>query len=414
MVNEDKIGSNIRKKELVDKYSPENYEPLTVILTKGKGIYVWDVAGKKYIDCLSGYSAINQGHMHPKIVKVVKKQLGKIAHTSRAFYNDKLGEFLEILHWVTGYPKIIPMNSGAEAVETAIKAVRKYAHVVKGIATPEIIVAENNFHGRTTTISSFSSDRAAYHGFGPFDGGFVKVPFNDSMAVYDVINENTAAILIEPVQGEAGVIIPYNSYLQELHAIAKRKDVLFVVDEIQTGLGRTGTMFAYQHSLLFWNKPDILILGKALSGGFYPISATCMHKDVAEVFGPGTTGSTFGGSPMASVIGKAALEVIVEEKLPENSAKMGRYLLDKLIVGLMTDENIILNLVEDIRGIGLLIAIEFYHNIAHDVCHRLAKAGVLVKDTHNKIIRLAPPLVITEKQTNELASRVVKTIKSLV
>ncbi|MFZ8846895.1 MAG: ornithine--oxo-acid transaminase [Candidatus Hydrothermia bacterium] len=386
--------------ELTEKYGAHNYKPLPVVLTKGEGVWVWDVEGNKYIDMLSSYSALNQGHRHPKIIKAVIEQLERITLTSRAFYNDKLSLFLKKLNEITGYDKALPMNSGAEAVETAIKIARKWAYTKKGIPLNdgEIIVALNNFHGRTITIISFSSEHQYRYAFGPFTPGFVFVPFGDYLAIEKAINDRTIGVLIEPIQGEGGIIVPPEGYLKKVREITKEKNVLLMLDEIQTGLGRTGKLFAYQHELSENEKPDILILGKALGGGIYPVSVVLANNDIMEVIKPGDHGSTFGGNPLAAAVGIAALEVIIEENLPENAKIMGDYFIRNL-------REIKSPYIKEVRGKGLLIGVEL-NRPAREFCEKLMKLGVLSKETREYVIRFAPPLIIKKQEIDWALERI--------
>jgi len=386
--------------ELTEKYGAHNYKPLGVVLTRGEGVWVWDIEGNKYIDMLSSYSALNQGHRHPKIIKAVIEQLERITLTSRAFYNDKLSLFLKKLNEITGYDKALPMNSGAEAVETAIKIARKWAYVRKGIPMNdgEIIVALNNFHGRTITIISFSSEPQYRFGFGPFTPGFVFVPFGDYLAIEKAINDRTIGVLIEPIQGEGGIIVPPESYLKKVREITREKGVLLMLDEIQTGLGRTGKLFAYQHELSENEKPDILILGKALGGGIYPVSVVLANDEIMDVIKPGDHGSTFGGNPLAAAIGIAALDVIIEENLPENARIMGDYFIRNL-------KEIRSPYVKEVRGKGLLIGVEL-NRPAREFCEKLMKLGVLSKETHEYVIRFAPPLIIKKEEIDWALERI--------
>ncbi|MCB2203045.1 ornithine--oxo-acid transaminase [bacterium] len=378
--------------ELEDEFGAHNYKPLDVVLSKGEGVWVWDVEGKKYLDCLSAYSALNQGHNHPKIRQAMLDQLDKLTLTSRAFRNDQLGLFYKKLSELTGYEMSLPMNSGAEAVETAIKVARKWAYQTKGIPRydAEIIVAEGNFHGRTTTIISFSSTELYKKDFGPFTPGFVTVPYGDVDAIREAVNENTGAIILEPLQGENGIIAPPEGYLRAVKEICEENNILFIADEIQTGLGRTGALFASQHEDV---RPDITIIGKALSGGFYPVSAVLADKPILGLIQPGEHGSTFGGSPLAAAVSTAALDVIVDENLIENAREMGRYIMDYL-------EEIPKKNILDIRGKGLLIGVELKHELggARRFAEVLQERGILVKETHEHILRLAPPLII-DKET---------------
>lgn len=378
--------------DLEEKYGAHNYHPLDVVISKGEGVWVYDVDGNRYLDCLSAYSALNQGHNHPKIRKAMIDQLNRLTLTSRAFRNDQLGLLYKKLHDMTGYDMSLPMNSGAEAVETAIKVARKWAYVSKKIPhnNAEIIVAEGNFHGRTTTIISFTSTEKYKKDFGPFTPGFPMVPYGDIEAIKAAINENTAAIMLEPIQGENGIVLPPNGYLKEVEKICKGNNILLIVDEIQTGLGRTGALFASDHEDV---RPDIVIIGKALSGGFYPVSAILADEEILGLIHPGEHGSTFGGNPLGAVVAKTALDVIEEENLIENAQKMGQYILDYL-------EEIPKKNIEEIRGKGLLIGVELKHELggARRFAEILRDKGILVKETHVHILRLAPPLII-EKET---------------
>jgi ornithine--oxo-acid transaminase len=382
----------MRNKEIIritEKYSAHNYHPLPVVIKKGKGVWVWDVEGKKYLDMLSGYSALNQGHCHFEIIKVVREQVKNLTLTSRAFYNDKLGFFLKKLCLITGYEKALPMNSGAEAVETAIKAARKWGYYKKGVKKDkaEIIVCENNFHGRTITIVGFSSEFQYRDGFGPFTPNFKMIPYNDSKALKKTITKDTVGFLVEPIQGEGGVIVPEPGYLKECYDICKENNVLFIADEIQTGLGRTGRLFACDYENI---KPDILIVGKALSGGFYPISAVLCDNHIMDVFKPGDHGSTFGGNPLASAIGIAALDIIIKEKLPQRAFKLGNWFINEL-------REIKNPMIKEVRGKGLLIGIELKQK-ARPVCEALMHEGILAKDTHDYVVRFAPPLIIKKEE----------------
>ncbi|WP_455874014.1 ornithine--oxo-acid transaminase [Rhizobium yanglingense] len=381
-----------------------NYKPLDVVLTRGEGVYVWDTDGKRYLDCLSAYSAVNQGHCHPKILAAMVEQAGKLTLTSRAFRNDQLAHLYEELATLTGSHKILPMNSGAEAVETAIKAVRKWGYEVKGVpeGQAEIIVCADNFHGRTLTIISFSTDPDARAGFGPYTSGFRMVPFGDAEAFAATINENTVAALIEPIQGEAGVIIPPEGYFKRVRELCTANNVTLILDEIQTGLGRTGKLLAEEHEGI---EADVTLIGKALSGGFYPVSAVLSNSEVLGVLKPGQHGSTFGGNPLACAVARAALKVLTEEGMIENAEKMGAYFLDGL-------RSIRSNIVKDVRGRGLMMAIELEPEAggARQYCYNLKERGLLAKDTHENTIRLAPPLVITKEQVEWAISEIEKTI----
>ena len=370
------------------EYGANNYKPLNVVLNDGKGAWVTDVDGKRYLDCLSAYSAVNQGHCHPRIVQASIDQAQKIGLTSRAFRNDKLGLFYKKLADLTGYEMVLPMNSGAEAVESAIKIARKWAYVVKGIPKyeAEIIVAEGNFHGRTTTIVSFSTEEFYKEMFGPFTPGFKVVPFGDAEAIKAAITPNTAAVMLEPIQGENGVVIPPDGYLKKVSEYCKENNVLFIADEIQTGLCRTGKWFASQYEDV---RPDVTVIGKALSGGMYPVSAVLSDKNVLGLFLPGEHGSTFGGSPMAAAIGIAALEVLEEEHLAERASELGNYFMGEL-------RKIDAPVVKEVRGRGMLIGVELYPEAggARRYCEMLQAEGILAKETHDNVIRFAPPLVI--------------------
>lgn len=377
--------------DLEEQYGAHNYKPLDVVLSKGKGVWVEDVEGKRYLDCLSAYSALNQGHCHPKIVQAMTEQLQNLSLTSRAFRNDKLGIFYKKLSDMTGYEMSLPMNSGAEAVETAIKVARKWGYAVKGIPKyeAEIIVAAGNFHGRTVTIISFSTEPLYKEAFGPFTPGFKVIPFGDLEALKAAIGPNTAAVMLEPIQGENGVIIPPEGYLRGAADLCKQNNVLFIADEIQTGLGRTGKLFASEYEGV---RPDITIIGKALSGGLYPVSAVLADKPVLGLIVPSEHGSTFGGSPLAAVVGTAALEVIEEEKLPERSFKLGKYFMDHL-------SEINSPHIKEIRGKGLLIGVELKPEAggARRFCESLQDEGILAKETHTHVIRFAPPLIIDQE-----------------
>lgn len=382
--------------DLETRYGANNYRSLDVVLTRGEGVWVYDIEGNRYLDCLSAYSALNQGHVHPKILNAFIEQAQKLTITSRAFRNDQLPLFYRELSQLTGFEMVIPMNSGAEAVETALKLARKWGVQVKKIPRnlPEVIVFDGNFHGRTISIISASSEPAYKGDFGPFTPGFVLVPYGDAQAVRKAITPNTAAILIEPIQGEAGVIVPPEGYLQELRQICDEEQVLFIADEIQTGLGRTGKLFACDHEGI---RPDLLILGKALSGGFYPVSAVVADAPILSLFQPGEHGSTFGGNPLGIAAARAALQVIQEEHLVENAAVLGEYLLEKLA-------EIPSPFIKEVRGKGLLIGVELVEKAggARRFCEQLMSKGILVKETHTHTIRIAPPLVV-DRQTIDWA-----------
>jgi ornithine--oxo-acid transaminase len=406
--NQARLSSTLKKKpmhtsdfiELEEKYGAHNYHPLDVVITRGEGVWVYDVEGKRYLDCLSAYSALNQGHVHPKILQALQAQASRLTLTSRAFRNDQLPLFYKELSDLTGYEMALPMNSGAEAVETAIKLARKWAYQVKGVPRyqAEIIALEGNFHGRTTTIISFSAEQFYREDFGPFTPGFVMAPFGDAQAVENLITPNTAAVLAEPIQGEAGVNVPPAGYLSQLRRVCDRHNVLLIADEIQTGLGRTGKLFACDHEGV---RPDIVIVGKALSGGFYPISAVLADEPVMGLFQPGEHGSTFGGNPLAAAIGRAAMRVIVEEELIENAAREGEYLQEQLA-------EIPSRHVKEVRGKGLLIGVELKPEAggARRFCEALQGQGLLAKETHENVIRLAPPLIITRKDIDWALPRI--------
>ena len=377
---------------LEEQFGAHNYHPLPVVLTRGKGAWVWDDAGKKYLDMLSAYSAVSHGHAHPRLIKAMQQQAEKIAVASRAFYTDKLGIFLKQLCHVTGMEMALPMNTGAEAVETAIKAARRWGYQVKKIPKDkaEIIVAEGNFHGRTTTIVGFSSEEGYREGFGPFAPGFKMIPFGSAAALEKAITPDTCAFLVEPIQGEAGIVIPPEGWLKEVSQICKRHHVLLILDEVQSGLGRTGKMFAFQHEGI---QPDGLILGKALGGGLLPVSAFLSSRKIMELFTPGSHGSTFGGNPLAAAVGLEALNILAEEKLVEKSRELGAYLMEKL-------HKLKSPLITEIRGKGLWVGvvIDPQKASARAVCEKLMLKGVLAKETHQVVVRLAPPLVITREE----------------
>ncbi|KYG71441.1 ornithine--oxo-acid transaminase [Roseivirga ehrenbergii] len=395
---------------LENKYGAHNYHPLPVVLAKGEGVYVWDVEGKKYFDFLSAYSAVNQGHCHPRIVQALKDQAETLTLTSRAFYNDVLGMYEKYMTEYFGFDKILPMNTGAEAVETAIKLCRKWAYERKGIPENEakIIVCEDNFHGRTTTIISFSNDPVAKKNFGPYTKGFIKIPYNDIDALKAALaEENVGGFLVEPIQGEAGVYVPDSGYLTEADRLCKENNVLFIADEVQTGIARTGKLLACDHENV---KPDVLILGKAVSGGVYPVSAVLANDPIMEVIQPGQHGSTFGGNPLAAKVAIAALEVIKDEKLAENAQRLGEIFRERMSAFIKTTDLITL-----VRGKGLLNAIVINDtedsSTAWDICMALKENGLLAKPTHGNIIRFAPPLVMTEEQLHECCDIIEKTIR---
>ena len=409
--------------DLENKYGAHNYHPLPVVLNKGEGVFVWDVEGKKYYDFLSAYSAVNQGHSHPKIVNAMVQQAQTLALTSRAFHNDMLGKYEKFACEFFGFDKILPMNTGAEAVETALKLCRKWAYEVKGIENnqAEIIVCENNFHGRTTTIISFSNDPVARENFGPYTNGFIKIEYNNLDALEDVLknNPNVAGFLVEPIQGEAGVYVPSDDYLAKAKALCEHYNVLFIADEVQTGIARTGRLLATCGNCSCENKncsnapevkPDVLILGKAISGGVYPVSAVLADDSVMNVIKPGNHGSTFGGNPIAAAVAMAALEVVRDEKLAENAFVLGNLFRSELNKFIETS-----NIVKLVRGKGLLNAIVINDSedsdTAWNMCLALRDNGLLAKPTHGNIIRFAPPLVMTEAQLLDCVSIIIKTLK---
>lgn len=396
---------------LEDQYGAHNYHPLPVVLERGEGVNVWDVDGKKYYDFLSAYSAVNQGHCHQKIIQSLIEQAQKLTLTSRAFYNDKLGVYEKYITEYFGFEKVLPMNTGAEAVETALKLCRKCAYQKKQIPEnkAQIVVCAENFHGRTTTIVSFSVDPDAYTDYGPFTPGFIVIPYNDVEALEKTLaeNENIAGFLVEPIQGEAGAKVPDDGYLRKTYELCKKHNVLFIADEIQTGIARTGKMLACDYEDV---KPDILILGKALSGGVYPVSAVLSSSEIMDVIRPGQHGSTFGGNPVAAAVGIAALEVVRDEKLAENAMELGRIFREEM-QNLCDNSEIALS----VRGKGLMNALiinnQNHKNLAWDVCLRLAENGLLAKPTHTNIIRFAPPLVITREQLMDCISIIKKTVR---
>jgi ornithine--oxo-acid transaminase len=388
--------------ELENQYGAHNYHPLDVVIERAEGVWVYDVEGKRYLDCLAAYSAVNQGHCHPKILRTLTDQAQKVTLTSRAFRNDQLPLLYKELHDLTGMDMALPMNSGAEAVETAVKTARKWGYKVKGIpeGKAEIIVCANNFHGRTVTIVSFSTDDQYRDGFGPFTPGFKIIPFGDAQALRTAITPNTCAFLVEPIQGEAGIVIPPDGFLKEAAAICQQNRVLLMVDEIQSGLGRTGKLFAYMHEGV---TPDLLIVGKALAGGFYPVSAVLASKEILGVYKPGDHGSTFGGNPLGCAVARTALRVLVEEKLVERSAELGAYFLTKLKTLRSAD-------LKEVRGKGLWIGIEL-KSPARPYCEALKKEGILCKETHDHVIRIAPPLVIKREEIDWAFERIQRVIE---
>jgi ornithine--oxo-acid transaminase len=387
---------------LEEKYGAHNYHPLDVVIERAEGVWVYDVEGKKYLDCLASYSAVNQGHCHPKILATMLEQAKKVTLTSRAFRNDQLPLLYKELHELTGMDMSLPMNSGAEAVETAVKAARKWGYKVKGIpdGQAEIIVCANNFHGRTVTIVSFSTDEQYRDGYAPFTPGFKIIPFGDAKALREAITPNTCAFIVEPIQGEAGIIIPPAGFLKEAETICREKNVLLIVDEIQSGLGRTGKLLAHQHEGV---KPDAIIVGKALSGGFYPVSAVLAKKEVLGVFNPGDHGSTFGGNPLGCAIARTALQVLVEEKMVERSAELGAYFLEQLKT-IQSPE------LQEVRGKGMWIGIEMKGK-ARPYCEALKELGILCKETHDHVIRIAPPLTITREEIDWAVKRIKQVIE---
>lgn len=391
--------------ELAGKHSARNYLPLPVVLARGEGVWVEDVDGKRYIDMLSSYSALNQGHRHPKILKAMQDQLDRLCLTSRAFHHDTFGPFCEAITRTFGYDQVLLMNTGVEAVESAIKAARRWGYLSKKVEPDraEIIVCENNFHGRTTTVVGFSTERLYRDGFGPFSPGFKVVPYNDLDALEAAITRNTVGFLVEPIQGEAGVRIPSPEYLAEARWICKEHNVLLMLDEIQTGLGRTGRMFCYEYSGI---KPDVLIVGKALGGGCFPVSGILGTRELMSVFTPGNHGSTFGGNPIACRVGKAAIEVVVEERLAENSFEMGGYMRDEL-------EKLHSPHVAEVRGRGLLIGVEIRPESgkARRFCEQLLELGILAKETHETVVRFAPPLVIKKPEVDWALERIAKVLR---
>jgi ornithine--oxo-acid transaminase len=397
------IAEHTRTEELIELenlYGARNYHPLDVVIERAEGVWVYDIEGKRYLDCLASYSAVNQGHCHPRIVETLVKQAHRVTLTSRAFRNDQLPLLCKELHDLTGMDMMLPMNSGAEAVETAVKTARKWGYKVKGIpdGKAEIIVCAGNFHGRTITIISFSSDEQYRDGFGPFTPGFKIIPFGDARALREAITPNTCAFLVEPIQGEAGIVIPPQGFLQEAANICRENRVLLMADEIQSGLGRTGKLFAYMHEGI---DPDVLIVGKALAGGMYPVSAVLASKEILGVYRPGDHGSTFGGNPLGCAVARTALRVLVEENMVEHSAVLGEYFLAKL-------KTLRGPVVKEVRGRGLWIGIEL-HSAARPYCEALKELGILCKETHDRVIRIAPPLVI-QRQEIDWAFEMIKKV----
>ncbi len=377
---------------LEDRHGAHNYHPLEIVITRGEGVWVWDVEGNRYLDFLAAYSAVNQGHCHPRLVKALTEQAQRLTLCSRAFRNDQLGRLCQEVSALTGFDRFLPMNSGAEAVETAIKLARKWGQTVKGVPAEqaEILVFDNNFHGRTTTIVGFSSSEQYREGFGPFAGGYRLLPFGDADAVAAAMTDRTVAVLVEPIQGEAGIVVPPQGYLAQLRDITTRHGALLLVDEIQSGLGRTGALFAFQHDGV---RPDMVTVGKALSGGFYPVSGILADSALMNVFKPGDHGSTFGGNPLGAAVAREALKVLVEERMIENSAKLGAYALERL-------RAIPSPHIREVRGRGLWIGIELRPEAggARRFCEQLAAEGILCKETHTHVIRVSPPLVISRQE----------------
>jgi ornithine--oxo-acid transaminase len=388
--------------ELENQYGAHNYHPLDVVIGRAEGVWVYDVEGKKYLDCLAAYSAVNQGHCHPRILKTLMEQARQVTLTSRAFRNEQLPLLYKQLHDLTGFDMALPMNSGAEAVETAVKTARKWGYKIKGIpeGKAEIIVCANNFHGRTVTIVSFSTDEQYRDGFGPFTSGFKVVPFGDVQGLRQAITANTCAFLVEPIQGEAGIVMPPDGYLKQVAEICRENRVLLMTDEIQSGLGRTGKLFAYMHEGI---KPDVLIVGKALAGGFYPVSAVLASREILGVYKPGDHGSTFGGNPLGCAVARTALQVLVEEKLVERSAELGAYFLGLLKTLRSPD-------LKEVRGKGLWIGVEL-NSPARPYCEALKELGVLCKETHDRVIRIAPPLVIKREEIDWAFEQIRKVIE---
>jgi ornithine--oxo-acid transaminase len=408
------LQNNLINKEVL--YGAKNYSPLPIVLQKGEGVYLWDVDGNKYLDMMSAYSAVSHGHSHPELVKVLVDQAEKLAISSRAFYTEPFGEYIEKLSKLSGFESILPMNTGAEAVETAIKAARRWGYFTKGVEenSAEIIVADGNFHGRTTTIVGFSSEADYKKGFGPFSGGFIQADYCNTncdcskiceksiQSIKKAINHNTCAVLVEPIQGEGGIITPQDGWLRQLRDLCDENNVLLILDEIQSGLGRTGKMFAYEHEGI---KPDGLILGKALGGGLLPVSAFLSSKEVMDHFNPGSHGSTFGGNPLAAKVASKALDLLIDDNLVENSQIMGNYLKTKL-------QEINLDFIKEVRGKGLWIGVEFNKTIsAKKICLSLMDEGILAKETHETVIRFAPPLTITKAEIDWAIEKIIKVFR---
>jgi len=408
------LQNNLINKEAL--YGAKNYSPLPIVLQKGEGVYLWDVDGNKYLDMMSAYSAVSHGHSHPDLVKVLVDQAEKLAISSRAFYTEPFGEYIEKLSKLSGFESILPMNTGAEAVETAIKAARRWGYFTKGVEenSAEIIVADGNFHGRTTTIVGFSSEADYKKGFGPFSGGFIQADYCNTncdcskiceksiQSIKKAINHNTCAVLVEPIQGEGGIITPQDGWLRQLRDLCDENNVLLILDEIQSGLGRTGKMFAYEHEGI---KPDGLILGKALGGGLLPVSAFLSSKEVMDHFNPGSHGSTFGGNPLAAKVASKALDLLIDDNLVENSQIMGNYLKTKL-------QEINLDFIKEVRGKGLWIGVEFNKTISSKkICLSLMDEGILAKETHETVIRFAPPLTITKAEIDWAIEKIIKVFR---
>ncbi|HAK37299.1 MAG TPA: ornithine--oxo-acid transaminase [Nitrospina sp.] len=392
--------------QLENEFGANNYKPLDVVLSRGQGIWVWDVEGNRYLDCLSSYSAINQGHCHPKILEAMNDQAKKLTLVSRAFRNNQLGPFYKEICELTQSHSVLPMNSGAEAVETAIKAIRKWGYMEKGVPAgkAEIIVCDNNFHGRTLTIVGFSSEAQYKEGYAPFTPGFISIPFGNTTALENAITPNTVGFLVEPIQGEGGVIVPPDGYLKSVRKICDRNNVMLILDEIQTGLGRTGKLFAEEHDDI---QSDLTLVGKALSGGFYPISAVLSNKEVLGVFKPGDHGSTFGGNPLGCAVARAALRVLIEENMIKSAATLGEYFMKQL-------KEINSPHVKEVRGKGLLIGIELNHTAggARRFCEALQAEGILCKETHQHVIRLAPPLIIQRENIDWVLKKIARVLNS--
>jgi ornithine--oxo-acid transaminase len=388
--------------DLEDKYGAHNYHPLDVVIERAQGVWVYDVEGKRYLDCLAAYSAVNQGHCHPRILRTLQEQAAKITLSSRAFRNEQLPLFCKELHDLTGFEMVLPMNSGAEAVETALKAARKWGYKVKGIPQDqaEIVVCAGNFHGRTLTVVSLSSSEQYRDGFGPFTPGFKIIPYGDIEALRDAITPNTCAFLVEPIQGEAGIVIPPAGYLSEAAKLCKENNALLMLDEIQSGLGRTGKLFAYMYEAI---TPDVLIVGKALAGGFYPVSAVLASAGILGVFNPGDHGSTFGGNPLGCAVARTALRVLLDEKLVERSAELGAYFLARL-------QELQSPAIKEVRGRGMWIGIEL-HGMARPYCEALQEEGILCKETHDRVIRIAPPLIITREEIDWAVERIARVLQ---